>query len=431
MIDYRERRLKFWCQKVLPLVYDESLSYYELLCKIMKHLSEAETDVSALETWLSELDAEAVKKIYSEYPLIAEKDGNTVTLRRRDGSKAPVTTFANEHAIIDNPISVTISAGGEIGSLNPDDENAPQGVTYTEASATINISDATEDSRGVMSANDKTKINRLFNTWVEAGDNIVVTTETASNNDKTYTVSVDPNFEPSVKEWSLTGDEWEWNACLNGGLSGAYYSTAQYPSPAVWYGTIGSAPMSPSENLNSRMVRNGVALESMTESQVNKYGYVYGAESTMPFTRLENASTPTDGEVYFTTKDPIRIKCQMVGTSVANRQFKIYLGTNQVAGQNSPVNIYKADGNYYYPNTSNRFTPAEYIVTTDSNGYFDVTIPAGLTAIAYNVNGSLPPVYTGDCRQLAIVADGDPNELYGVVKISQMKVAIKTVLNAQ
>lgn len=29
-----------WCQKVLPLVYDDSLSYYELLCKLMKYLNE-------------------------------------------------------------------------------------------------------------------------------------------------------------------------------------------------------------------------------------------------------------------------------------------------------------------------------------------------------------------------------------------------------
>lgn len=31
---------KFWCQKVLPLVYDESLSYYEVLCKIQFKLNE-------------------------------------------------------------------------------------------------------------------------------------------------------------------------------------------------------------------------------------------------------------------------------------------------------------------------------------------------------------------------------------------------------
>lgn len=30
---------RFWCQKVLPLVYDESLSYYELLCKVVDYLN--------------------------------------------------------------------------------------------------------------------------------------------------------------------------------------------------------------------------------------------------------------------------------------------------------------------------------------------------------------------------------------------------------
>lgn len=29
------KELRFWCQKVLPLVYDDSLSYYELLCKVV------------------------------------------------------------------------------------------------------------------------------------------------------------------------------------------------------------------------------------------------------------------------------------------------------------------------------------------------------------------------------------------------------------
>lgn len=28
----------YWCQKVLPLVYDESLSYYEVLCKLMDYV---------------------------------------------------------------------------------------------------------------------------------------------------------------------------------------------------------------------------------------------------------------------------------------------------------------------------------------------------------------------------------------------------------
>lgn len=39
---------RFWCQKVLPLVYDDSLSYYELLCKVVKYLNNTNEDVKLL-----------------------------------------------------------------------------------------------------------------------------------------------------------------------------------------------------------------------------------------------------------------------------------------------------------------------------------------------------------------------------------------------
>ena len=32
--------LHFWCNKILPLVYDDSLSYYEILCKVVKYINE-------------------------------------------------------------------------------------------------------------------------------------------------------------------------------------------------------------------------------------------------------------------------------------------------------------------------------------------------------------------------------------------------------
>ena len=33
------RPFRFWCNKILPLVYDDSLSYYELLCKVVDYLN--------------------------------------------------------------------------------------------------------------------------------------------------------------------------------------------------------------------------------------------------------------------------------------------------------------------------------------------------------------------------------------------------------
>lgn len=39
---------RFWCQKVLPLVYDDTLSYYELLCKVVDYLNHTMEDVNTL-----------------------------------------------------------------------------------------------------------------------------------------------------------------------------------------------------------------------------------------------------------------------------------------------------------------------------------------------------------------------------------------------
>lgn len=39
---------KFWCQKVLPLAYDDSLSYYETLCKLTEYLNEVIQQINAL-----------------------------------------------------------------------------------------------------------------------------------------------------------------------------------------------------------------------------------------------------------------------------------------------------------------------------------------------------------------------------------------------
>lgn len=45
----------FWCQKVLPLVYDESLSYYEVLCKVREKLNEIITSQNTTQDEVSEI----------------------------------------------------------------------------------------------------------------------------------------------------------------------------------------------------------------------------------------------------------------------------------------------------------------------------------------------------------------------------------------
>ena len=46
--------LKFWCQKVLPLVYDDSLSYYEVLCKVSEKINELVENNANLPDYITE-----------------------------------------------------------------------------------------------------------------------------------------------------------------------------------------------------------------------------------------------------------------------------------------------------------------------------------------------------------------------------------------
>lgn len=52
------KTFKFWCQKVLPLVYDESLSYYEVLCKVVDYLNNMVNDVNKVVDEYEELKKE-------------------------------------------------------------------------------------------------------------------------------------------------------------------------------------------------------------------------------------------------------------------------------------------------------------------------------------------------------------------------------------
>lgn len=47
---------RYWCQKVLPIAYDDSLSYYELLCKVIDYLNNTITDVNILGTDVDNLN---------------------------------------------------------------------------------------------------------------------------------------------------------------------------------------------------------------------------------------------------------------------------------------------------------------------------------------------------------------------------------------
>ena len=58
MIGNKLEPFKFWCQKVLPNVYDDSLSYYEYLCKLNEYLNEVITQINTLTTNMEDYEAD-------------------------------------------------------------------------------------------------------------------------------------------------------------------------------------------------------------------------------------------------------------------------------------------------------------------------------------------------------------------------------------
>lgn len=72
---------KYWCQKVLPLVYDESLSYYEVLCKVVNYINsqihddtqiinnieELKKELAVVQKWIDDFDTSYAEEVLSKY----------------------------------------------------------------------------------------------------------------------------------------------------------------------------------------------------------------------------------------------------------------------------------------------------------------------------------------------------------------------------
>ena len=75
------RHFRFWCQSVLPIVYDDSLSYYEVLCKIVDYinklidtdkeifqdLDELRNELDTVNEWINTFDTTFIESVIREY----------------------------------------------------------------------------------------------------------------------------------------------------------------------------------------------------------------------------------------------------------------------------------------------------------------------------------------------------------------------------
>lgn len=75
------RVFRYWCYKVLPLVYDDSLSYYEVLCKVVDYINkmieedksyvedieELKAEMEEVQTWIDNFDTSFIEELVQEY----------------------------------------------------------------------------------------------------------------------------------------------------------------------------------------------------------------------------------------------------------------------------------------------------------------------------------------------------------------------------
>ena len=103
------RPFRFWCQKVLPLVYDDTLSYYELLCKVVDYLNKTMEDVDNMNTDMDTL--------YSNFQEFQEG-----TIRIYNELVDYVNTYFDELDVqeeINNKLDAMVTSGELVTILQP------------------------------------------------------------------------------------------------------------------------------------------------------------------------------------------------------------------------------------------------------------------------------------------------------------------------
>lgn len=127
---------RFWCHKILPMVYDESLSYYEVLCKFRAKLNEMVTAINeqnatieeftqTVENWEKEVEDKIDEKIEQGLADLEE--------RLSAEFETWFTTFKNESdATVENTVATyTQELETELSEMQSDFNTAMTNFTNT------------------------------------------------------------------------------------------------------------------------------------------------------------------------------------------------------------------------------------------------------------------------------------------------------------
>lgn len=124
----RIRPFRFWVQKALPLVYDDSLSYYELLCKVVDYINNLTTDVNTMVNVVNEAEGfiEGAETKLQETLDKGESDFETAITNANSNIASAIqdlTTYRNNYFAnldvqeeINNKLDI-MAGNGELGQV--------------------------------------------------------------------------------------------------------------------------------------------------------------------------------------------------------------------------------------------------------------------------------------------------------------------------
>lgn len=110
--------LRFWSYKILPLVYEESLSYYEVLCKVAQKLNEtiesvnlSTEEVQNIREIVDAINEGMVKSVNGKYP---DADGGVIVDAPSVPLNPPLIIGGQNRNYLQEAISALIMVYGEI-----------------------------------------------------------------------------------------------------------------------------------------------------------------------------------------------------------------------------------------------------------------------------------------------------------------------------
>ncbi len=154
-------KFRFWCQKVLPLVYDDSISYYEVLGKMVTYLNQVIDNVNA-DTENVQTLKEAFDELAEYIDEIGEIDIRELTQLIREGVEAAEealsyaqqahTSAENASTSATNAADAAIIASNSAESAAGSAQNASTSATNAANSALNAINQAQSASASATAA---------------------------------------------------------------------------------------------------------------------------------------------------------------------------------------------------------------------------------------------------------------------------------------